>query len=125
MNAALKKSISVTSLALFLMLSISIHAGGVVEAGRFKLTKQTDGFNLHENEGSRSFTVEVRFAKKFTKKPEILLSVTALDANTKGNVRYEVEPSFVSTEGFILKVSTSGDSKIYGLDGQWMAIEPE
>ena len=93
-----------------------------IESGTFNVNKNTSGFNLGQGEGPREFTMEVTFAQEFASKPDILLSVTSVDANTKGNVRYKIETSFVSKQGFIVRFSTWDDSKIYGLSGQWMAI---
>ncbi len=117
-------ALSVASLVIFLGTTSSNFAleEDQIATGKFNVTKNSSGFNLHDGEGPREFTMEVKFKKEFTTKPKILLSVTSVDANTKGNVRYKIETSFVSEQGFIIKFSTWDDSKVYGLSGQWMAI---
>ncbi|MEM6738235.1 MAG: H-type lectin domain-containing protein [Bacteroidota bacterium] len=108
--------------SLFLIISLSNHAQEI-QSGIFKLNRDVREFNLSENEGPRGFGYEIKFKTPFEEKPEIMLSVTSVDANTRVGIRYRVETGFVTNEGFLIKVGTWGDSKIYALEGQWIAIE--
>ena len=121
------KSFSAIAVIAFLLLGTVSYANDdakKAESGKFTVNRDTRGYNLHDNEGPRSFTLEVRFREAFASKPEIILSVTSVDSNNKANLRYRIESSFVSPEGFILKFSTWEDTKIYSMEGQWMAIDP-
>ncbi len=123
----MKKAFSNLFIAAILVVGITSSAfvkaeDDTIESGKFNVNKNTSGFNLAQGDGPREFTMEVKFAKQFSSKPEILLSVTSIDANNKANVRYKIETSFVSEQGFIIKFSTWDDSKIYGMSGQWMAV---
>ena len=118
----MKRYGSVIAVAVVLLFGMTAFAQTTVESGKFSLNQSTPEYNLHQNTGERTLTIEVKFTKKFETKPEILLGVNAIDADNKTNLRYQVEVSFVSNEGFLLKVKTWADSKVYAISGSWMAI---
>ena len=122
MKRTIKSLFAVATILVFMTSSAFVEEDMAVASGKFTINKNTSGFNLGQGEGPREFTMEVKFPNSFSTKPDILLSVTSIDANSKANVRYKIETSFISEQGFIIKVSTWDDSKVYGLSGQWMAI---
>ncbi|MCF8240427.1 MAG: H-type lectin domain-containing protein [Melioribacteraceae bacterium] len=90
-------------------------------SGSYKADYNSAGYSLHQNSGARTFTIDVVFEKKFDSRPEIVLTVNELDAEAQNNVRYRVEAKAVSSEGFLLTITTWGDSKVYGVGGNWLA----
>ena len=117
----MKKS-AIFFLLFFLALGSSFVLAQVkIESNKFLANTSTPGYTLNQNTGDRSVTIEVAFDKPFDKKPTILLTVTLLDADTKTNIRYSVEATSISRDGFTLKISTWSDSKISGIGGNWVA----
>ncbi len=110
--------------SLFVMLVIfsgAIVAQTQIQSGKFSANKSVEGYTLDQNVGDRSMTMDVTFVKPFDKKPSITLSVIMIDAETKTNIRYNVEASSISRDGFTIKISTWSDTKILGIAGNWMA----
>ena len=64
----------------------------------------------------------VKFDKSFTKKPQVILSVTQIDSDKEANTRYNVEAISISRDGFTLKVRTWADSRLFSISGYWIAL---
>ena len=106
----------------FVVLSLRAYAQTVIENGKFEVNTSTQGYTLDKGQDERIVTIEIKFTKTFSTKPDIILNINKVDASKDANLRYDVEPSFVSTDGFFLKIRTWADSKIYALSGSWTAI---
>ena len=118
----MKNFIKLGSFLLLLTICASSYAQDI-QTGTFSVDKNFPEFNLNQNVGARSFVYEVKFKTPFKEKPEIMLSVTSVDANAKAGLRYKLESAFITNEGFAIKFATWGDSKLYGIQGSWLAIE--
>lgn len=117
------KKLSVISLLFFFVLGSSfVLAQAKIQSGKFSVNTSTANYTLDKNSGDRSITIDVTYDKPFDKKPTVILSVTTLDTDTKTNVRYSVEPTSVSRDGFTIKISTWSESKIFGIGGTWLAV---
>lgn len=92
-----------------------------VLSGKFSGNTQSAGYTLDKGSGERSYSVEVNFLKPFESRPNVVLSVTQIDADKGTNLRYSLEAISVSRDGFTIKISTWGDGKIHGISGNWMA----
>ena len=92
-----------------------------VQSGTWAITPATPGFSLDKSTGERTMTIDVDFNKPFDTRPNVVLSVTQIDADKDFNQRYNVEAISVSRDGFTLKIRTWADSKVYSLSGFWMA----
>jgi len=93
-----------------------------MQSGSWSVSPSLENYSLDSNNGERSMTIEVKFAKSFEKRPEMFLSVAQLDASSKTNVRYTIEAISVKRDGFTLLVKTWSDSKIYSISGSWIAF---
>ncbi len=107
---------------LFIFISSMMFAQAI-QSGEFSASESTNGYTLHKKEGRRSVNIEVAFPQAFESKPEIVLSVNKLVAETKDGkgIRYKVEASAVSRDGFIIKIETWDDSIIWSIAGSWLA----
>lgn len=92
-----------------------------VQSGMYSINYETPGYTLDKNEGTRSFSLEVNFLNPFDVKPDVVLSVTHMDVDQETALRYKVETSGISRDGFTLKVTTWGNCRIFGISGNWMA----
>lgn len=92
-----------------------------IQSGTFSANSGSKDFTLDKNSGDRSYTIEVHFTKSFDKTPDVVLSVNMLDSDTKSDVRYNVKPTFVTKDGFIITISTWSSTKIFGISGNWLA----
>lgn len=109
---------------LFAVLFISCAAlmsAQSTQSGSWSVTPATPGFSLDKNTGERTMTVDIDFDRPFDTKPDIVLSVTQVDADKEVNFRINVEAMSISRDGFTLKIRTWADSKVYSLSGFWLA----
>jgi hypothetical protein len=116
----MKKSAVLMFAVLFLGFAALVSAQ-TVQSGTWAITPATPGFSLDKSTGERTMTIDVDFNKPFDSKPNVVLSVTQIDADKDFNQRYNVEAISVSRDGFTLKIRTWADSKVYSLSGFWMA----
>jgi hypothetical protein len=117
------KKLSVISLLFFFILGTSfVLAQAKIQSGKFSANSSTANYTLDKNSGDRSVSIEVNFDKPFDKKPIVTLNVNLLDADAKSNIRYSVEATSVSRDGFIIKISTWSEAKILGIGGTWVAM---
>lgn len=112
-----------SSLLLFFLLIFSsfIYSQTQVQSGTFSADLNTSGYSLHKNSGDRTYTLEINFEKPFEKKPKVVISVCQIDVDTKTNMRYKLEATSISRDGFTLKISTWSESRIFGISGSWIA----
>jgi len=116
----MKKSAVLMFAVLFLGFAALVSAQ-TVQSGTWAITPATPGFSLDKSTGERTMTIDIDFNKPFDTKPNVVLSVTQIDADKDFNQRYNVEAISVSRDGFTLKIRTWADSKVYSLSGFWMA----
>lgn len=116
----MKKSAVLMFAVLFLGFAALVSAQ-TVQSGTWAITPATPGFSLDKSTGERTMTIDVDFNKPFDTRPNVVLSVTQIDADKDFNQRYNVEAISVSRDGFTLKIRTWADSKVYSLSGFWMA----
>ena len=109
------------TLGLFFMFSAVALSQTQVLSGTWGANSETKSYTLSSNSGERTFTVEVNFLKPFENKPDVVVGVSALDADKNLNVRYSIAPKSISRDGFTVEVATWGDSKIYTICGFWVA----
>ena len=99
-----------------------VSAQTQIQAGRYSVNANSSGYTLDKSSGDRTYTVEVVFTKPFESRPQVVVTVSTVDAEKTTNVRYSVEATAVSRDGFTVKITTWGDSKLYGLGGSWIAF---
>ena len=107
--------------AFLLFLGLYVNTSAQVESGTFFFNGDTKGYTLNQNEGKRTMDVEINFNKPFDKKPKVVLSTTLIDKNNDTKLRYSLEATGVSRDGFIIRVSVWGDTKLDGIGGMWVA----
>ena len=113
----MKKAFLVT--VIYFVLCIGIKAQ--TQSCDFFFDKSTPGYTLDRNNGMRFVEKEINFPKPFDTKPQIYVTVSVLDAVSNSQIRYSVEPKGVSRDGFVVKISTWGDTQINGIGGMWFA----
>lgn len=116
------KFFSMAFMVLILFFSSKALLAQEIQMGKYSINNSAQNYTLDKLSGERSMTIDVNFEKGFEKKPQIMLSVTMLDAGINSNIRYNVEAISVSRDGFTLKISTWSDSIINGIAGNWVAI---
>ena len=105
---------------LFFSLSFLLSAQEM-QSGQWRITQNDGGFTLNSGNGDRIMQKEVRFAKPFDSMPDVSVTVTFLDADKNQNVRYDVKAISVSRDGFVIRIKTWNDTKIFGMGGYWFA----
>ena len=117
----MKKLISAIFVIFFLGLFTSTFSQSKFVTGKYAANTNNSGFSLDKNTGPRTFLLEVNFLNPFESRPQVLVTVNVLDADKATNVRYNVEATAISRDGFTIKITTWDDSKIYGIGGNWIA----
>ena len=111
--------------AIFIVLFVGslsvISAQGQIMSGKYAANVNSSGYTLDKGSGDRTYTVEISYPTGFEKKPTVVAMVSTVDAEKSTNLRYSVEVTAVSRDGFIVKITTWGDCKIYGIGGSWIA----
>jgi flagellar motor protein MotB len=92
-----------------------------MQSGQWRITQNDGGFSLNSGNGDRIMQKEVRFAKPFQSMPDVSVTVTFLDADKNQNIRYDVKAISVSRDGFVIRIKTWNDTKIFGMGGYWFA----
>lgn len=100
--------------------ALFLHAQEMV-SGQWRLTQSDGGFSLNSGNGDRIMQKEIRFAKPFESKPDVSIMVSFLDVDRNQNIRYDVKAISVSRDGFVIRVKTWNDTKIFGIGGYWFA----
>jgi len=114
-----------TVIFLFFFIIHSVNASAqTIQSSSWSVNQSLAAYSLDKNNGERTMTIEVKFEKAFTKKPQIFLSVTQIDSDKESNVRYNVEAISISRDGFTIKVRTWADSKLFSISGYWTAYNP-
>jgi hypothetical protein len=116
------KTIKLAFVMLVLFIGSTALFAQQFQSGKYSINNAMQNYTLDKESGQRSMLIDISFLKGFDKKPSIMLSVTLLDSDTKFSLRYSVEALSVSRDGFTLKVTTWGDSKIMGIAGNWLAV---
>jgi len=110
-------------LGLFFLSFVSLQAQSV-QSGSFNFNKKdTYNYTLHDKDGIRSVEVEITFEKPFETKPKVSLGVTMIDQTNQSSLRYSTEAKSVSRDGFVIKVTVWGETKVEGIGGFWVAHE--
>lgn len=116
----MKRSVVILSAVLFFACAAFVSAQSV-QSGSWSVTPAASGYTLDKGTGERTMTIDIDFNKPFDTRPNIVVSVTQIDADKDFNQRYNVEAISVSRDGFTLKIRTWADSKVYSLSGFWLA----
>ena len=117
----MKNFYSLSIFTLFLIISVSINAQ-TTQSSSWSVNQSIKAYSLDKNNGERTLTLGVKFEKPFTKKPQVILSVTQIDSDKETNTRYNVEAISISRDGFTLKVRTWAESKLFSISGYWVAF---
>ncbi len=109
-------------IALFFVMGMVSTFAQEVQSGSFSASTATPNYSLASGSGDRTYSIEVNFPKGFDVKPDIILSVSMLEADKSVNLRYDVMAKQISRDGFMITIKTWGDSKIQLIGGSWLAV---
>ncbi len=93
-----------------------------VAHGSFTAGPETEGWTLSDGNGQRSVQIMVLFDKPFESAPTVTLGITGFDISNEKGVRLSVKVEKVTIAGFVIRVTTWADSKIFSVNGDWFAI---
>ncbi|MCZ7601373.1 MAG: OmpA family protein [Melioribacteraceae bacterium] len=107
--------------AIIILMSALLLNAQEMQSGQWRLTPSDGGFSLNSGNGDRIMQKEVRFKKPLDSMPNVSVTVAFLDADKNQNIRYDVKAISVSRDGFLIRIKTWGDTKIFGIGGYWFA----
>lgn len=96
---------------------VMVDQGEVVPFSHFET-----GGAMWTGEGPREIRVPVRFGASFAAPPALQLGVTMWDVSNVAAMRLDIGSEEVGRDGFTLRVSSWGDSRIARLRIGWFAI---
>ncbi len=110
------------SIVLFLLLGLSlVLSAQQMQSGQWRANYTERDFTLNEGEGQRVLQREIRFPYPFETMPEVNIFVGNIDADKNTTKRLDAKAIGVSRDGFVLRIMTWSNTKIYGLGGYWFA----
>jgi hypothetical protein len=95
------------------------------QKGDFKGDGSVEGWTLGQGTGSRSAIIFVKFDKPFAETPTVLVSVTgqsSMAGETEQKINFNVTAERITRDGFVIKVSTWGETKLLAVYGSWVAL---
>jgi FlaG/FlaF family flagellin (archaellin) len=107
---------------LFILATSLTYSQVNYQTGNFAAVAGTSGYTLDKGTGDRIFVIEIKFDKPFTTKPDIQLNVNMVEGDKTGDLKYDVQTSFITNEGFTIKIKTWGEGKLKAIGGSWFAI---
>ena len=97
-------------------LSATVHVGTL-----------TDGWLLADHAGgsqdaARTFVVDVPFAAAFVSAPVVHVGLTGFDVDKWHTARLSLRIIEITPEGFRAEIVTWADTRVYGVEFNWLAI---
>ena len=81
---------------------------------------------MNNDIGLRTVTHHITFEKKYEKNPHVMVSISSLDAGTKGfadkTIRIKVYAINIDTSGFDIQFSTWECSTLFGIKVSWISF---
>lgn len=117
---------SVLTLAVLALMLVGTSAFAQnASKGDFKVDGNTEGYSLGSGSGARTQPVFVKFDKKFAAAPVVIVTLTGFSGNagSDGKMNISVSAENITTEGFVAKVGTWGDTKLAAVYGSWLAVK--
>lgn len=74
------------------------------------------------DDGIRRYKVEVLFDNPFFSVPVVNLSLTGFDIDQRDSARLTLSAENLSSTGFTASIATWADTRVFGVDFQWLAI---
>lgn len=95
-----------------------------VQSGDYSADVSSEGWALNGGSGNRTHMIFVSFPDGFTDPPKVSLSITKMDSapGKDGNMRISVKADKITRDGFVIKINTWGDSRVAGVEGNWVAV---
>lgn len=100
------KSSVILITAILFFTSVAFVSAQSVQSGTWSITPATPGYTLDKGTGERTMTIDIDFNKSFDTKPNVVLSVTQIDADKEFNQRFNIEAMSISRDGFTIKIRT-------------------
>lgn len=87
----------------------------MIESGMVKTHyRWNSGHAMITKKGYRYVAAYVKYNLKYTKTPSVLSSLNYVDSSSSRNLRIHCYASHVSKNGFLMRIITWSDSRIYG-----------
>ncbi|MGD8778726.1 MAG: OmpA family protein [Ignavibacteria bacterium] len=96
--------------------------GQEIRGGSWRVTLNDPGFTLNSGNGDRIMQKEIKFSPPLESKPNVIVSVSFVDAEKDQNIRYDVKAMGASRDGFTIRIKTWDNTKIFGIGGSWFAV---
>ncbi|WP_331435174.1 H-type lectin domain-containing protein [Paracoccus halophilus] len=94
-------------------------------------TGETEIFSAFESDGpmwsgtgTRSESRHVRFPHPFLEPPCVQVALSMWDIDCNANQRADIQAIEIAEDGFVLRFSTWGDTRVARVRARWMAIGP-
>lgn len=97
--------------------------GLLVISGAGELFNHVDqGLPMWTGEGDRSLHIPVLFQRAFSQAPNVTVGLSGIDAAHDQNLRFAMNATEITTDGFVIEIKTWGDTHIARASAAWQAI---
>lgn len=72
---------------------------------------------------ARICPLQVTFRREFSDIPKVIVSINYLDSDKDENTRVWVQPTDITTSGFVLQFRTWSDSRVFDVEVDWIAFQ--
>lgn len=87
-------------------------------------TFSSSGTSLSDGKGERVLNVAINFPKPFNVKPDVIVALTLIDVAGGVGARVGVTATGISRDGFSAVIKTWENSKVFAVQGTWVAVAP-
>ncbi len=106
------------------MLKIESHMTGIDTGEQVMFSDFEDDGPMWKGQGPRQSRHKVKFSQRFNTIPVVQVNLSMWDADSKTNLRGDLQAENVTRDGFELVFRTWGDSRVARIRTSWMAIGP-
>ncbi len=92
------------------------------ESGKVEVFSHYPNGYMWTGNGPREIDAVIQFQAGFRRDPVVQASISALDSGNVANTRVDVNVISVTTQNFVVRVTTWADTKLATIHVSWMAI---
>jgi len=106
------------------MLKIESHMTGIDTGEQVMFSDFEHDGEMWKGQGPRQSRHKVTFSQRFNSVPVVQVNLSMWDADSKTNLRGDLQAENVTRDGFELVFRTWGDSRVARIRASWIAIGP-
>jgi len=94
-----------------------------IQSGVYKTCFPGKEAYMRRGNGQRSFVGHINFNKPYKNIPQVMTSLSGLDAGDMHNIRITISASNITTTGFDINIQTWADTSLYLVHISWISFQ--